>query len=123
MELKTRQPKKQRKFLYNAPLHLRGKIMSATLSKDLREKYGVRNLPIRVGDKVKIMRGNAEIRGKEGKVVEVDPKRYRIHVEGVTRKKTDGTEVYYPIHPSNVMIVELNLDDERREKIIKRRAA
>jgi len=120
MKLKTRQPRKQRKFLYNAPLHLRGKIMAATLSNELRNKYGVRSLPIREGDKVRVMRG--DFKGKEGKVVEVDLKRYRIHVEGVTHKKTDGTEVYYPLHPSNVMIIELNLDDERREKIIERRA-
>ncbi|QDA30772.1 50S ribosomal protein L24 [Thermococcus indicus] len=120
MKLKTRQPRKQRKFLYNAPLHLRSKVMAATLSEDLRNKYGVRSLPIREGDKVRVMRG--DFKGKEGKVVEVDLKRYRIHVEGVTHKKTDGTEVFYPLHPSNVMIIELNLDDERREKIIKRRA-
>lgn len=43
MKLDMKQPRKQRKFLYNAPLHLRGgKIMSAPLSKELREKYGVR---------------------------------------------------------------------------------
>lgn len=120
MELKTRQPRKQRKFLYNAPLHLRSKIMAATLSKGLRNKYGIRSMPIREGDKVRVMRG--DFKGKEGKVVEVDLKRYRIHVEGVTQKRTDGTEVFYPLHPSNVMIIELNLDDERREKIINRRA-
>jgi len=120
MKLDMKQPRKQRKFLYNAPLHIRGKIMSATLSKELREKYNVRNLPIRVGDKVKVMRG--DFKGTEGKVVEVDLKRYRIHVEGVTQKRTDGTEVYYPLHPSNVMIVELNLEDEERTKIIERRA-
>jgi len=120
MKLKTRQPKKQRKFIYNAPLHVRSKLMSAILSEDLRSKYGVRNLPVHKGDKVKVMRG--DFKGKEGKVMEVDLKRYRIHVEGVTHKKTDGTEVYYPLHPSNVMIVDLNLDDERREKIIERRA-
>ena len=120
MRLKSKQPRKQRKFLYNAPLHLRHKIMSATLSKELRQKYRVRNLPVRTGDKVRIMRG--DYRGVEGKVVEVDLKRYRIYVEGVTLKKVNGTEVFYPIHPSNVMIVELNLDDERRKKIIERRA-
>jgi len=120
MKLDTKQPRKQRRFLYNAPLHLRGKIMSAPLSRELREKYGVRSVPIRVGDKVRVMRG--DFRDKEGKVVEVDHKRYRIHVEGVTRKRTDGTEVFYPLHPSNVMIIELNLDDERREKILNRRA-
>lgn len=120
MRLNSKQPRKQRKFLYNAPLHLRHKIMSATLSPELRQKYGVRNLPIRTGDKVKIMRG--DYKGIEGKVVEVDLKKYRIHVEGVTLKKVNGTEVFYPIHPSNVMIVELNLDDERRKRIIERRA-
>ncbi|HHI00326.1 50S ribosomal protein L24 [Thermococcus aggregans] len=120
MRLKSKQPRKQRKFLYNAPLHLRHKIVSATLSKELRQKYGIRALPIRAGDKVKIMRG--DFKGHEGKVVEVDLKRYRIHVEGATLKKVNGTEAFYPIHPSNVMIVELNLEDERRKKIIERRA-
>ncbi|WP_048149459.1 50S ribosomal protein L24 [Palaeococcus ferrophilus] len=120
MKIKSKQPKKQRKFLYNAPLHLRQKIMAAPLSKELREKFSVRNMPVRVGDKVKVMRG--DFKGHEGKVVEVDLKRYRINVEGVTQKKVNGTEVFYPLHPSNVMIVELNLDDERRKKIIERRA-
>ncbi|ASJ02233.1 50S ribosomal protein L24 [Thermococcus profundus] len=121
MKLDSKKPGKQRKFLYNAPLHLRQKIIAAPLSRELREKYGVRNLPVREGDKVKIVRG--DFRGKEGKVMEVDLKRYRIHVEGVTQTKVDGTEVFYPIHPSNVIIVELNLDDEERKKIIERRAA
>ncbi len=120
MKLKTKKPGKQRKFLYNAPLHLRQKIMSAPLSEELRQKYGIRSMPVKEGDKVKVMRG--DFKGTEGKVVEVDLKRYRIHVEGVTQKKVDGTEVFYPLHPSNVVIVELNLDDERREKIINRRA-
>ncbi|WP_456366403.1 50S ribosomal protein L24 [Thermococcus sp.] len=119
MRLKSKQPKKQRKFLHNAPLHLRHKMMAAPLSRELREKYGIRNLPVREGDKVRIMRGEFK---KEGKVVEVDLKNYRIHVEGVTMTKTDGTEVFYPIHPSNVMIIELNLKDEERKNIIERRA-
>ncbi|BAA30882.1 124aa long hypothetical 50S ribosomal protein L24 [Pyrococcus horikoshii OT3] len=120
MKMNSKQPRKQRKFLYNAPLHVRQKMMSAPLSKELREKYKVRNLPVRVGDKVRIMRG--DFKGYEGKVVEVDLKRYRIYVEGVTLRKVNGTEVFYPIHPSNVMIIELNLDDEKRKKIIERRA-
>lgn len=120
MKIKSKQPKKQRKFLYNAPLHLRQKIMSAPLSEDLRKKYGIKNMPIRTGDKVKIIRG--DFKGHEGKVMNVDLRRYRINIEGATQKKVNGTEVFYPIHPSNVMIVELNLEDERREKIIERRA-
>jgi large subunit ribosomal protein L24 len=64
------------------------------------------------------MRG--EFAGHEGKVVEVDMKKIRIYVEGVTRRKADGTEVYVPIHPSNVMIIELGEVDEVRKKILER---
>ena len=45
----SKQPRKQRKALYNAPAHARGKHLSASLSKDLREKVGKRSLPLRTG--------------------------------------------------------------------------
>ena len=115
----SRQPRKQRRAYYNAPLHKRQKLMSAPLSRELREKYGVRNLPVRKGDKVRILRG--DFRGHEGEVVEVDLKSYRIYIDGVTIKKADGTPVFRPIHPSNVLIVSLKLDDEWRKRIIERR--
>ncbi|ENN96179.1 50S ribosomal protein L24P [Methanocaldococcus villosus KIN24-T80] len=115
---KSKQPRKQRKALFNAPLHLRRKVMSAMLSKELKEKYGKNALPVRKGDVVRIMRG--DYKGLEGEVVKVDLKRYRIFVEGATLKKQNGTEVYYPIHPSNVMIVKLYDKDERRFKHIKK---
>ncbi len=117
----SRQPKKQRKALYNAPLHVRQKLVSAPLSPELREKFGVRNLPVKTGDKVLIMRG--DFKGHEGKVVKVDLRELRIYVEGVTIKKADGTPVFRPIHPSNVMIVEVDLKDPWRRKILERRGA
>ena len=58
--------RKKRKYLANAPLHLRHKFLSANLNKKLRGKYGTRNVPLRKGDTVKIM--NGEFKGKEGKV-------------------------------------------------------
>jgi len=122
MRMDSKKPKKQRKFLYNAPLHLRHKMMSAHLSKELREKYGFRSIPVRKGDKVRIVRGSKDIVGKEGKIAEVDLKHYRVHVEGVTRKKIDGTEVYRPIHPSNLVVIDLDLSDDIRKKIIERRS-
>ena len=36
----SRQPRKQRKYLANAPLHLKRVLLSANLSKDLRKRYG-----------------------------------------------------------------------------------
>lgn len=112
-------PSKQRERLYNAPYHLRGKIMSAHLSDDLRKTYKVRSLPIRTGDVVRVMRG--DYKGVEGKVTRVDRKKYRIYIEGITRQKVDGTTVLVPIHPSNVEVIKLNLDDKYRKEILERR--
>ncbi|HID17194.1 TPA: 50S ribosomal protein L24, partial [Candidatus Bathyarchaeota archaeon] len=47
MRIKSSKPSKQRKAFYNAPAHLRRKLVSAPLSKELREKYGVRAIPVR----------------------------------------------------------------------------
>ena len=106
------QPRKQRKALYTAPLHIRRKIMSANLSKDLRADIGKRSLPIRVGDKVQVVRG--DFKGHEGKVESIDAKRYKVTVEGVTLSKPDGNAVLLPILPSNLRIIEADLKDERR---------
>ncbi len=115
----TRQPRKQRKQFYNAPLHRRQKFVTAMLSPELRERYGVKRLPVHSGDTVRIMRGNWA--GQEGKVLKVDLSKLRINIEGVTITKADGTPKFYPIHPSNVMIVSLNLDDNYRKEIIERK--
>lgn len=114
-----KQPRKQRKAYFNAPLHIRHKLVSAPLSKELRKEYGIRSLPLRTGDTVMVLRG--DFKGHEGKVVKVDLKRLRIHVEGVTRRRADGTQVYIPIHPSKVMITKLDLSDERRKLVIERK--
>lgn len=114
----SKQPRKQRKRVYEAKLHQRHRFLHATLSKELRDKYGKRAIRVRKGDKVKVMRGN--FAGHTGKVLEVDMKKLRIYVDGVTVKKANGEEVARPIHPSNVMIIELGEEDSVREKILKR---
>jgi len=108
----SKKPSKQRKYIYNAPIHIRRKLLAAHLSKELREKYKRRSLPVRKGDKVKVMRG--KFRGTIGSIERVDMKKYRIYVDNVWIKKKDGSKVKVPIHPSNLMIVELNLSDKRR---------
>lgn len=116
---KSKKPRKQRKFLFQAPLHLRRKMLSATLSKELREKYKRRSLPVRVGDEVEIMRG--EFKKKRGKIVKVNLKKYKVYVEGITRRTSTGTEKLVPIHPSNLRITNLNLTDKWRIKILERK--
>lgn len=116
---KSKQPRKQRKFLYNAPLHLRRKMLAAHLSKELREKYKRRSLPVRKGDEVKVMTG--KLKGRTGKISRINLNKYKVYIEGVTRKRTVGTEVQVPIHPSNLKITNLNLSDKGRVKILERK--
>ncbi|MCS7368107.1 MAG: 50S ribosomal protein L24 [archaeon GBS-70-058] len=116
---KSKKPSKQRKAIFEAPLHKRHDLMAAPLSPELRKKYNRRSFPVRKGDTVLIMRG--DFAGIEGKVVKVDLKDMRIYVEGATRKKADGTTIYAPIHPSKVMITKLDLSDELRRKALERK--
>ncbi|MCG2862979.1 MAG: 50S ribosomal protein L24 [Vulcanisaeta sp.] len=115
---RSKQPRKQRKALFNAPLHVRHKLLTARLSEELQRQYGIKRLPVRKGDTVLILRG--DFKGVRGKVVRVDLRRVRIYVEGATIKKPNGETVYYPIHPSKVMIVELDLSDKKRLETIER---
>ena len=117
--MKTIKPGKQRKRMHQAPASLRYKRFSAPLSPKLKESHNTNSVPVRTGDTVKIMRGDRK--GFEGKVSQVDRKRYRILVEGVTREKVDGTTTLNPIHPSKVMITRLNLDDRWRRKMLERK--
>ena len=110
----SKQPRKQRKALYNAPAHARGKYLSATLSKDLREKIGKKSLPLRSGDKVRVLRG--DFKGHEGEVLEVDYGSYKVTIEEVTLSKPDGTAVFLPVDPSNLMIIDADTKDDRRIK-------
>ena len=115
----VRDPRKQRKRLYNAPAHLRHKLMAAPLAPELMSSKGVKTLPVRKGDTVRIVRGDHT--GFEGKVNRVDLKRYRIFIEGLTREKVDGTNIFVSVHPSKVMIKNLKLDDKWRKGIVERK--
>lgn len=110
----SRQPRKQRKYIANAPLHIKKKLVSVNLSKELRKKYQKRSIPLREKDTVKIMRG--EFKGKKGKVMKVMLKTQKIEVEGIQIKKQDGSKANVKLKPSNLQIIELNLDDKKRIK-------
>lgn len=106
------QPRKQRKFTSNAPEHRRRKLLSAHLNPELRKKQGTRSLPLRAGDTVRILRGDAK--GKTGKVERVDSRSLRIQVAGIEVIKKDGSKSPRFISPSNVIVTDLVLSDKRR---------
>jgi len=115
----SKKPRKQRKYRFNAPLHIRKRMLKANISKPLREKYKCRSFGLRVGDKVKVLRGR--FRGKEGTIKEVDLKRLKVTVNGVEITKNDGTKVFPYLDPSNLQILELKTDDKARQKALARK--
>ena len=112
----SKQPRKQRKYLANAPLHIKMKLMSVNLSKELRKKYKKRSIPLRKKDTVKIMRG--KFKGKKGKIMKVALKTQKVEVEGSQIKKQDGSKVNIKLRPSNLQLIELNVEDKKRNKAL-----
>lgn len=118
--------RKARKRHFNAPSHIRRRIMSAPLSKELRQKYGVRSMPIRKDDEVqvylnfffikfflsispliKVVRGHYK-GNQSGKVVSVFRSKYVVYIERIQREKASGTTVFVGIHPSKVNLFDIS---------------
>jgi len=112
------QPRKQRKYRHNAPLHVRQKFLAAHLSLELRTIHKRRSLPLRKGDEVKITRG--PLKGTQKAVERVSVKKTKVYLDGVRVKKVNGTEVLRPFQPSNLMIVKLHGEDKARFAMIQR---
>ena len=114
-KVSSKSPGKQRKKNYSSPVHANKNRLKCRLDEFLQEEYGLRSLVVRTGDLVKIMRG--QFRDTEGKVIRVDYKDVEVFLDNATVTKADGKEVNIPVHPSNIMLVKLELDDERKQLI------
>jgi len=114
----SKQARKQRKALYNAPNHVKRRMTASHLSEQLMKECNRRSACVIKGDTVRVLRGDEDVRGLEGKVTEVDIHTGRVVVEGVTVAKADGTKVAKPVHCSNLVITRLDLNDPwRKEKL------
>ena len=113
------QPRKQRKYAYNAPLHKKSKMLGSHLSKELIKKYGKRTMRPIKGDKVTVMVGTH--RGKSGKIEKIETFSMKVSVTGIEHLKKDGSKSLIPIHASNLKITELNLSDKKRKAILERK--
>ena len=104
----SKQPRKQHAFVRNAPLHVLRNLLAAHVAKSLRAKVKHRSLPVRVGDTVKIARG--EFRAKIGKVERVDVRKCCVFITGIEQLKKNGSKSLVPVHPSNIIIQEIVAD-------------
>jgi len=108
------QKRKQRKYVFQAPMHIKHKFMGSHLSTELKKEWNIRTVPVRKGDTVTVLRGDNK--GKSGKVTKSSLTRTRIFVEGVEVARADGSKALYPVHPSNVVITKLDLSDAKRKE-------
>ena len=86
--------------------------MKVHLSKELKQKYGIRSFGLRKGDTVKVVRG--KMKGKEG-VVEKISKDY-VYIENLKVEKQEGKRVPIPVRASNLVIKKLVLEDKKRKE-------
>jgi large subunit ribosomal protein L24 len=114
-KISSKSPGKQRRRIYKSPIHSHKKMLKCRLDEFLQEEYGLRSLVVKKGDLVRVMRG--QFRDTEGKVVRVDYGAIRVYLESATTTKADGKEAQIPVHPSNIMLVKLELDDDRKRII------
>ncbi|SGZ48556.1 CIC11C00000005823 [Sungouiella intermedia] len=106
---------KSRKAYFNATSSERRVLLSAPLSKELRQKYNIKSIPIRKEDEVTVVRGSKK--GSEGKVSTVYRLKFAVQIEKLQFEKSSGASVPINIHPSKVVITKLYLDDKRKALI------
>jgi len=112
--MSSKKPKKQRKEMFLASLKDRKKFVKAHLSKELKKELGLRSITVRKGDTVKIFRGGHK--ASSGKVLGIDRKKFKVFIEGLKVKKSDGTEKPLGIRASNLIIIDIDRNDEKRFK-------
>src|SRR5271154_5987021 len=110
--IQSSQPRKQRLFRATAPMHIRQNFVNVHISKELKEKLGIkrRSIEIRKGDTVKVMTGDSK--GKTGKVAKVNLKTGKILIEGLTRKNAKNKDKLMPIYSSTLYLTDLDLTDK-----------
>ena len=107
----TSSRRKCRKAHFTAPSHIRYRLMSATLSKDLRRKHNVRAMPVRKDDEVSVLKGT--YKGNKGKVTQVYRKKWCIYIEKLSKTKSNGAPFNIPLRPCQCVITKLKLDKDR----------
>ena len=122
MKVKSKQPRKQRKALFNYKNHQKSKLLTVRVADFVREEYGIKSLPLRVGDGVRITRG--EFKDFEGEIIEIT-KKQRAKIKEATFDKADGTQFHPAIHISKMVITKFTKEkkmDPWRARMIDRKA-
>jgi len=102
----TSSRRKCRRAHFQAPSHIRRKLMSAPLTKDLKQQYNVRSMPIRKDDEVLVVRGDYD--GNRGKVLSVYRRRWYITIEKISKTKINGEVIFLTIYFARSSLLSTN---------------
>ncbi|MBY9006875.1 MAG: 50S ribosomal protein L24 [Candidatus Lokiarchaeota archaeon] len=123
MRTNSKKPKKQRKALFTYKNHQKSKLLTTRLADFLQEEYGVKRLPLRVGDQVRVLTG--EFTDFEGEVLKIT-KKLGVQIKEATFQKADGTDWNPSIHISNLIITKFKKEgkdmDPWRSSMIDRKS-
>lgn len=100
-------------MIYQATAVVKSRQLASHLSKELRKKYTKRSIRVIEGDTIRVLRG--EFRGVTGKVTKVSTQKNGVSIEGVKKEKLKGGNLDVFIHPSNLIITDLNTEDKWRQ--------
>ena len=117
MPTRSIQPRRQRKAIYEAHSAERRRRMGVALSRELRTRYGRRQVPVRKGDTVRVLSGS--FRGREERVAKILRRRYSVTLDNITGKTGDQKLKPLPIRLSHLLLVKLNLSDPWRRRVLK----
>jgi large subunit ribosomal protein L24 len=117
MSQPSRLPRKQRLAQFTAHTTKRRRLMSVPLSRDLRARYGRRQMPIRKGDTVRVLRGSYI--GREERVARVDRRSYSVTLDNITVKTGEAKLKPLPIRTNHLLLTRLNLADPWRRRVLR----
>ncbi|MCI4350631.1 MAG: 50S ribosomal protein L24 [Thermoplasmata archaeon] len=117
MSAPSRLPRKQRLARFTAHTTLRRRLMSVPLSRDLRARYGRRQMPVRKGDTVRVLRGSYI--GREERVARVDRRSYSVTLDNITVKTGEAKLKPLPLRTNSLLLVRLNLADPWRRRVLR----
>ncbi len=104
MRITSKKPGKQRRALHKVKNHQVSKLFTIPLDEALQAQYGVKRMPLRIGDSVRIESG--EFEGIEGSILSLDKKKRRVTIEEATLEKRDGSNYYVPIAVSKLILTK-----------------
>ena len=121
MKTNLSRPYTNRRARRTATYDKRKSVFNVHLSRDLESKFNIRNVPGGKDDTVTILRG--KFRGLTKRVTHISLKKGKIQCEGIKTTKTDGTEIFHFIEPSNCVLNSLGRIDQKRKAIIERKGS